>query len=184
VWGCGVWDAEVALSFMQPQNLPELIQQVAKREHERQASELADTQIKLLTAVFDKSTAYTNLMIIAGYAGFFSLWQITKDYLSKPQVLWSALLVFISLISFVLFEVTKMIVIQQDISSKAKALQLPEVRQNPQVLVKRLEEIGNTHERINFKFMRYWVVTMVVTLSCGLSGAGILAFAFISGLIN
>jgi len=36
-----------------------------------------------LGASYEKAMAYTNLIVVAGYAGFFALWQITKDYLSR-----------------------------------------------------------------------------------------------------
>ena len=167
---------------MNKEQLGEQLQLMLKQQQERQATELVDAQVKMLTAVFDKATAYTNLMIVGAYAGFFGLWQLTKDYLTKPEALWSALLVFVSLFFFVVFEVTKMVVVQIQITSKAKALQSPEVRTSPQALALRLGEIASSHERVNFAFMWYWVATMVVTVGSGLAGAGVLAWAFIVGL--
>ncbi|WP_157071790.1 hypothetical protein [Steroidobacter denitrificans] len=42
---------------------------------------------------------YTAVIIFGGYAGFFAIWQMTKEYLSKDQALWSALLIMLSLLS-------------------------------------------------------------------------------------
>jgi len=169
---------------MSNENFAEVLQQMQKAQQKRQAEEQVDAQIKMLTVIFDKSTAYTNLLLIGAYAGFFGLWQLTKDYLSKPQALWSALLVIISLTFFVIFEVTKMVVIQRDISAKAKALSLPECRTNPQVLAQRMNEIAIAHERTGFHFMRFWVLTMVVTVGAGLAGAGVLVWSFVAGLVR
>ena len=53
----------------------------------REAAVFADAQLKIVTAYFEKSIAYTNFMLFGGYAGFFGLWQFTKEFLSKQQVL-------------------------------------------------------------------------------------------------
>ncbi|EJC6960356.1 hypothetical protein MX910_004386 [Vibrio vulnificus] len=71
------------------------------------ANALVEAQIKILTASYDKMAAYTNLVVVAGYATFFGLWNLTKDILSPDQKLWSALLIAISASVFVIFEVTK-----------------------------------------------------------------------------
>ncbi len=84
-------------------------QEYAERKLQEQKKEILDSQIKLASAIYDKSMAYTNLIIMAGYAGFFGLWSVTKDDLTSKQVLWSALFMVISLSSFIFFEVAKMI---------------------------------------------------------------------------
>lgn len=169
---------------MNSENFAEVLQQMQKAQQKRQAEEQVEAQVKMLTVIFDKATAYTNLLLIGAYAGFFGLWQLTRDHLSKPQALWSALLVIVSLTFFVIFEVTKMVVIQKDISAKAKALNLPECRNNPQVLAQRMNEIATAHERIGFRFMRFWVFTMIVTVGAGLAGAGVLMWSFVAGLVQ
>ncbi len=169
---------------MSNENFTEMLQQMQRTQQKRQAEEQVEAQIKMLTVIFDRSTAYTNLLLVGAYAGFFGLWQLTREYLSKPQALWSALLVVVSLAFFVIFEVTKMVFIQRDISTKAKALSLPECRSNPQVLTQRMNEVATAHERIGFHFMRFWVLTMFVTVGAGLAGAGVLVWSFVAGLMQ
>jgi hypothetical protein len=168
---------------MQGDHFNKLLQQAALQEQQRQANQLADAQVKLMTVLFDKATAYTNLIILGAYAGFFGLWQITKEYLSKQQALWSALLMLISLLFFVLFEVVKMIVIQRNITAKATALRKPETKQSPTALAKVFGEIDQTHERVNYHFMHYWIFTTVVTVGAGIAATAVLCYAFIVGLL-
>lgn len=103
-----------------PLNIHEAVQESINRDQALIAAEISDTQLKIVTATFEKSTAYTNLMLLRGYAGFFGLWQLAKKFLSKQQVvLWATLLVLISLGSFIVFEVAKMIVITNLIQKNA-----------------------------------------------------------------
>ena len=170
---------------MQPQNnLQEMLQAAAKREQARIATEISDTQIKVVTAIFDKAVAYTNLMMVGGYAGFFGLWQLTKDFLSKPQALWAALLMLISLVSFILFEVIKMVFISWSTQKLALVLNSPANRNDPQLMIKQLNELQAIPERISTRFMVFWAITVVIALGTALGGAGVLGFAFISGLLK
>jgi hypothetical protein len=170
---------------VQPQNnFQEMLRDAAKQEQARVAAAISDTQIKVVTATFDKSVAYTNLMLVGGYAGFFGLWQLTKDYISKPQALWAALLVLISLVSFIIFEVIKMIFITRSIQKQARILNSPTTRSDPQLLIKQLNELQAIQERGSMRFMVCWAIAVAVALSTALAGAGILCFAFISGLLK
>ena len=118
-----------------PQNLAEVIAHIAKQEQAKLAAQIGEAQEKLLTTSFDKAATYTTVIIFGGYAGFFALWQLSKDYLSKEQALWSALLILISLLSFVLFEVAKMILVTKSVFGKLAPLKNPAIKNNPQLLL-------------------------------------------------
>jgi hypothetical protein len=122
------------------------------------------------------------VIIFGGYAGLFAIWQLSKDHLSKEQALWSALLVLISLISFVLFEIVKMIMVSRSIFSKINILKTPDVRSDPQRLLKALTELDEAQHAGLGIFHKIWALTIVVALGCALSGAGVLGYAFIVGL--
>lgn len=168
---------------MQLSDLQAALQAAAKREEERVASEILDAQIKIVTAAYNQATAYTNLILLGGYAGFFGLWQLTKEYLSREQALWSALLVLVSLLFFILFEVVKMVVSTKATLGKARVLQSPEMLSTPTRALAALKEVESSIEHALGPFMRYWGVTVFVCLVTALVAAGILAYAFISGLI-
>ena len=167
---------------MQPSNFQEFVQASAKQHQEQLAEKIADAQQKLVTVTYDKAAAYTTIIIFGGYAGFFALWQLTKDFLSKPQALWAALLILVSLIAFVLFEVVKMILVTRATLSKVKVLNTPEVRSDPQRLLSALRDLEAIQSSRTGGFIVLWSITVAVCVIGALGGAGILGFAFISGL--
>jgi hypothetical protein len=66
------------------------------------------TIIEVQSKIYDKSTAYTNLIMIGGYAGSFATWAATRPQLPAKANVTIALSLTISLASFILFEVYKM----------------------------------------------------------------------------
>src|SRR5881409_3943173 len=108
---------------MQPTNLAEVIQYIAEQQKERLASNIVEAQQKVITASYDRAASYTTVIIFGGYAGVFAIWQLSKEYLTKGQVLWSAVFLLVSLLSFVLFEVIKMVLVTRQVLSRAAVLQ-------------------------------------------------------------
>jgi hypothetical protein len=167
---------------MQPTNLSEVIQHIAKQQQEKLAADIAEAQQKLITNSYDKAASYTTVTIFGGYAGFFAIWQLSKVFLSKQQVYWAALLILISLLSFVLFEVLKMVLATRSIMSRAAVLQLPVTRNDPKRLLKALQSLDEAAQRTNRWFIVAWAVSVGASVVGALAGAAILGYAFISGL--
>ena len=173
---------DLTITFMLPTNLPEVLQYLAKQQQEKLASQIAEAQERLLTVSYDKAATYTTVIIFGGYAGFFAIWQLSKEYLSKGQALWSALLIMISLLAFVLFEVGKMIFVTKAVLKKASILKDPATRSDPQRLLAALQQLESSQHLGLGGVLIAWAVSVVVSLLGALGGAGILGFAFITGL--
>ena len=169
---------------MQPNNLQDALRQASEREQKRVAAEIADTQLRIVTGAFDKAIAYTNLMIIGGYAGVFGIWQLAKEHLTKEQTLWSALLVLISLTTFIVFEVVKMVFISRALQAKSKVLNSPQARRTPEQLLKQLQDLEATQQIGSTRFHVYWAITVMVAIATALAGVAILGYAFVSGLLR
>jgi hypothetical protein len=165
-----------------PSNLPEVLQHLAKQQQEKLAADIAEAQQKLITVSYDKAASYTTVIIFGGYAGFFAIWQLSKEYLSRGQSLWSALLILISLLAFVLFEVLKMVLVSRSIFSRMATLRRPEVQSDPARLLQALRELDQTQHESLRGFMIAWATTVAIALGGALVGAGILGYAFITGL--
>jgi len=137
-----------------------------------------EKQKDLLAETYNRAMAYTNFIMVGGYAGFFALWGLTKEYLSKGQVYWSALFILISIGSFVVFEVFKMIVNGIHFQAVQKAVSDPD----------RFQEVMRNHNkessRLTIRMGKIWISVLIVSIWSGLSGGGVLAYAFISGLTN
>ena len=113
------------------QSLKEFIQQIPVEERKRVAIAISDAQVKLISTIYDKATSYTNIIIVAGYAGFFALWSNTKQFLTPFQARLAAVLMGISICIFVFFEIYKMTLTGYHLSMKAKVLQEPDTLANP-----------------------------------------------------
>ena len=169
---------------MQPTNLQEALQYIAKQQQEQLATKIADSQEKMLTVAYDKAASYTTVVIFGGYAGFFGLWQLVKEHLSTQQVLWSALLVLVSLVAFVLFEVVKLVFVSVSVFRQAAPLRDPRIRGNPQHLLEAVEKIQQAQSRVLWPLIVYWAVTVFIALAGALGGAGVLGYAFVCGLLK
>ena len=88
-------------------NLQRLLLEARQKEEQDKKIEVL---VRILSALYDKAVAYTNLVIIAGYAAFFTVWSIMKDQLSQREMLVSAFCITFSLIFFVFWETLKMII--------------------------------------------------------------------------
>ena len=137
---------------------------------------------KVLGAATERAIAYTNLITVAGYAGFFALWQITKDYLSRNQVLWSAVLMLTSLALFVLFEVCKAYYSSRAVMEYAAILHKPENRGSLVKLEAQIERFRFDEQKRFVWFGRSWHVVFILTALSGLGGAGILVYALVRAL--
>ena len=72
------------------------------------AADYRNTIVEILVQLFDKSSAYANLIMVGGYAGAFTIWSYTKTSLTERGNVATALLLGFSLSVFILFEVYKM----------------------------------------------------------------------------
>lgn len=167
---------------MQLSNLQEVIQYLAKQEQEKQAQKITDAQERLLTVSYDKAAAYTTVIVFGGYAGIFGIWQLAKEYLSKDQTLWAALLVLMSLAAFVLFEVVKMVLVTRQVTSKLAVLRNPSIARDPQLLLQALTEAEKAQQASLRGLLVYWTITTTVAVIGAIGGASILGYAFICGL--
>jgi len=140
--------------------------------------ELLDAQKELLSSSYNQLMAYTNLIIGAGYAGFFATWAFTRKLLPDQLVLWSALLISISLISFVGFEVYKTFYMSRD------SLELGEAVSNPTQFEELILQHNRKHQDRMIKFGIIWTRTFAISVVSGFAAGGLLMTSFIIGLIK
>ncbi len=65
--------------------------------------------LEIIERAQSNHVSYTNLIIVAGYAAFFTFWSTIKNDLPEWLFSVSGLLIIISLIIFIAWEVTKMV---------------------------------------------------------------------------
>lgn len=129
-------------------------------------------------SLFDKASSYTRLVLGIAYAGFFAAWSGSKSYLSPKALLWSALLIVISLLLYLLFEIVQTAVISFISIDCAKAVA------SGAALGEQLTKFGNRATAHSRPLHTIWFVTFPASLLTGLAGAVILIVAFVSALFR
>ena len=79
-------------------------EQKQRHEEEVQKEEILNIQAR----ISEQATNYTNIIIVAGYAGLFSLWTLFRDNLYLRDSAIIAINILLSLCSFITWEITKM----------------------------------------------------------------------------
>ncbi|MUH00365.1 hypothetical protein F7734_52095 [Scytonema sp. UIC 10036] len=129
------------------------------------------------TRAYDKTRSYTNLVIAAGYAGFFAFWRSVKDDLPKITMLSSGLLITISLCIFISSEVYNMIsdaLYQRKINRMLRA-------NNSANIINDIQNFEQEHEEKSYCI---WFWLLLPTIITAISGAILLIGSFVIGLWN
>lgn len=148
------------------------ISKMAEDQQRRRAEEIASKvrafQIEILSTTFDKGMAYTNVIVLGGYAGAAGIWSFTKDDLPEKATAIVATLLTISLTAFVIFEIYKMV------SATRAGLAQREIlisETDPDKFLRRFEELRQKTNRDGLKFMMpIWIVQLIIAV-CGALGA-------------
>jgi len=164
------------------QSLREFIQQIPVEERKRVAIAISDAQVKLISTIYDKATSYTNVIIVAGYAGFFALWSNARQFPTPFQAKSAAVFMGVSICVFVLFEIYKMTLTGYHLSMKAKILQEQDTLASPIILLDRLDEIDQQMRRYNISFIKAWLIWLFIAIITALAGSAILLGSLARGL--
>lgn len=140
--------------------------------------EQISVQKELLASTFSQARAYTNLILAAGYAGFFATWTFTRELLSPAEVLWSALLVTMSIAGFITWEVFSMIHRSRAMLAVAQAVA------DRDLYAERIVQVRREQQEKAIIFGRIWVPSLIFIVGTAAVGALILMAAFVRGLFR
>ncbi|WP_411904169.1 hypothetical protein [Methylorubrum thiocyanatum] len=158
----------------------------AVAELQRQAQEQADekevkARTELLTKAFDRSTAYSNVILVAGYAGIFTIWSFTKSQLPDRAMIAIALSLLISLAAFVVFEIVKMLLTTRAVVAPLRVFRGPATAAEKMEAVK---QIDSASAKIMAAFWYYWAATMIVSVLGALIALSLLTYNFVAVLLR
>lgn len=174
-------DSQERHEFRQHANaITALAKELEKLLLERQREQNADGMDKLRQLVADlygQNKSYTDLVIAAGYAGSFGVWQFVERFISVKARFSVALLLLLSLTFFVGYEVQKMVRDSWKMRHLAQAmLQLPESR--------RLEALQTILLRNQLLDALVWTFVVIPTVATGLAGGALLLAVFVAKLFG
>lgn len=134
-------------------------------------------QKDMLADLFNQAQAYTNLVIVTGYAGAFAIWNFLSDKLSPATGLCVGLLLCISLGTYIAWELYGML--QKRISMMALIKSVDNFgRYSAEV-----EAYQDRNQLVLRRFERYWPVTMIVAAGSAALAMILLISAFCHGLL-
>lgn len=126
---------------------------------------------EFISKLHSQSVSYTNLILVAGYAAFFTFWSQLHDDL--PPLIFNlvGLLIIASLLCFISWEVTKMI--WGNLSIRRVQAELDGAKPGPTTMAKFQEALTSFDRRSG----KIWVWFLVPTITFG-AGAGLLLLGF------
>lgn len=153
------------------------VQELAASVEEKKKDDRTNSLVQLLSTQYEKSALYSNLIIGAGYVGFFSAWSNVQYDLTNFERTSSMLCITISLIFFVFWEIGKMIATSIFNRYQSKILE-----SSSQEFDSKLKKMALNEKLFNIISMKLWPVNLLLTIIPALFGAGVLVCGLIRNL--
>lgn len=162
--------------------LEDALRGLAETDEQREAEDARDEAEKAQKAhqnfivdvysrLFDKATAYFNVICLAGYAGCFALWTYLQPHLSVHRNSYIALFLGLSLVTFVVHEVYKMV--STSIIMK-KAYHLALSNDQPEDYQRRVDAVSRAEAFVKLSQFPAWCLAMGIATPTGIIGAAII----------
>src|ERR1700730_12876635 len=131
----------------------------------------------LVRSMFERMQSYSRVIIGLAYAGLLAIWSATKQVLPERLLVWSGLLIVLSILTYVVFEIVQMFLYNwmswryaDEVAKKGLAVALYENRRR--------------EKRIRASHLLLWLITFVIAALAGCSATGILVYAFCRRLLR
>ena len=167
----GDWNEEVADAV---NSLAEEINEIKKFQQDCERDKDIAMMMQLAEKQMTQATSYTNLILVAGYAGYFAFWSTLVTKLPSWLYALSGLLALLSLLLFISWEVIKMTWGTVHLNRINKMI-LKTVR-GP-IVLKIIDAASSSH---NDRIYRLWLWFLVPTITFGI-GAGLLLLVYFAG---
>jgi len=151
------------------------------KDEARDDSDLKDfihKQKEVIANSYEHAKQYSNIIILGGYAGLFTLWNFTREYLVAWQALSTGVLILISLVIYISFELYGSWLRATQVNNQMKELK------DAERLGEFPEEYGKAEMLRADRFMAIWHSFFFGAIAFALGAALILLFSFVYHLIN
>ncbi|WP_331299245.1 hypothetical protein [Methylobacterium oryzae] len=166
---------------IRPEDLPHVVADLQAQAQAQFEEKQVKTIIEVTTKSFDRATTYANVILVAGYAGAFTIWSFTRSQLPAKAGVAIALALLISLAAFIAFEVVKMTLTSNITLRSARVLH---GNAPPTEKIQAIKMIENAQASILMKMRWYWVATMVIAVGGAIVALVLLASNFVAVLIG
>lgn len=136
-------------------------QKAEQEELKKKADAISDNYIKTTSVIFEKATAYNNVIMLAGYAGAFTLLTKTKEVISGQLFVFAAFLLGFSLFVFCAWVIGQMIYTSNNTMKAAKTLTSGLA---PAEFLQQLELMQKNGQKVNLVLGKIWFPVLLLTI--------------------
>ena len=159
------------------------IQEIAKivqaQEQEKYKKDIVEFYTSIISKSYDKASTYSNLIIVAGYALFFTFWANIKNEVNLIDARVSAIYVILSVLCFLLWEIGVMLYSAKNLKNLQSLKNVP-----PDKFKEQMQKIIKKNEESEAAITRYWVYELIMTLFCGFAGVIVLMIAYVKTIFS
>ena|SRR6185437_11112674 len=151
-------------------------------EEERAADKFRKAAFEWQSAQFSRASAYTNVILIAGYAGVFAIWNYTHSLLTPKTTAIVGICLGLSLLAFLGFEVFKMVSLALFMTRQSAHLEnLPSY----QTLLEKWNSIEHDESHYNVTYIfPIWKLAVGIAVLTALVAAGLLLYNYVAILLK
>lgn len=156
--------------------MPQLLQPGPGKEDDAEAQRVKELLLEMQAAAFGHAAAYTSVIMFGGYASLFGIWSLTKDYMDRTTAYRVGLLLGVSVLTFVLFEIFGML------SRTAHLWRMRDLltreRSAADFIAEHKRLSMNARSSIQMVTIPVWVIAFTISILSGLGAAGWLLLTF------
>ncbi len=168
-------DSDVYYVWVETTVPPEGFLAVMFWHFEMERGTLVDAQKDLLHTSMTSSTQYTNVIMVVGYAALFTLWTQTKGMFTTATTLWSGVFLAISILFFVGWEVTQMIM------RSMFNIRIGRAVADIDLFRERMRAVNQQQQSFIRRLYPAWTVVIAIAVASALSAFTIMLSALLHG---
>ncbi len=156
------------------------LEDIAEKAQRRDADAKIEITLRmLLTENFERAAAYNNILILACYAAFFGIWQLTRPLFDRDLAMTGALLMVISAAFFVFHEVWKMLFNMWSVRTMHEIILGKQHRTYDEISAA-LDDYGRGLAASGGLLVKAWVVFFTISALTGVGALTVMVYLFIS----
>jgi len=154
-----------------------LFDAAARAAQKEQETKVRETLVEITTKSYDRASTLTNLIVVAGYAGIFTIWGLHAGATIGAHYHHSCQPSRNIIVTFIALEVLKMVVTAHHFLKTRKIIITP---MPPERFLEKIKDIKTSEAALMFWFMPIWAMVVTICVSSALGGLGLLFYNFLA----
>jgi hypothetical protein len=125
-----------------------------------------------ISSQYAAAQSYTSVIAFGGYAGFFAIWSGVEKHVSRLATTAAFFLIAVSLVSFVLWEIYKMLKLARELQNEKRLIEMP--AQSFSAKKAAIDEAKKSH---HIEMLRAWSRVFWFSAITGFSAGAVLLVA-------